>query len=96
MASCAGVPRGVYIGFVVISATVEHKITHRSGGGCTPDEVREAFQGRSDAELLRRPGTQPTKVAGFGTTHAGRRLFACFAAIDESDGTWSLMSAWPV
>jgi hypothetical protein len=90
------VPREIYVGWIVIDASVEFKITHRAGGGCTPDEVREAFERGPDAELSRRPNTQPTEIAGFGTTYAGRRLFAAMIAIDESDGTWSLLSAWPV
>lgn len=90
------VPQGIYIGFIVVYPHVERKICNRSGGGCTPDEVREAFLRRMDCELKERRDRQPLEIAGFGTTANGRRLFACFAAIDEMDGTWALKSAWPV
>lgn len=89
-------PRGIYIGQVLVDATVEHKIRHRPAGGCTAEEVREAFEGTADVELQRRPDCDPAEVAGFGTTYAGRRLFAAFVARDETDGVWILKSSWPV
>ncbi len=86
----------VYVGYIHVEATVAAKIMRRAEGGCTPDEVREAFQGRAEAELRVKPGTDPTEVAGFGETASGRRLFASMVALDEPDGTWSLQTAWPV
>ena len=86
-------PPQVYIAQILIDDTVAWKITHRSGGGCIPDEAREAFVLRADADLKQRDdGT----VAGFCTTFAGRRLFAAFVPVDPSDGVWRLKSAYPV
>ena len=86
-------PSWVYIAVISIDDAVAYKITHRSGGGCTPEEVREAFRPRADADLKQR-GDGAT--AGFGTTFAGRRLFAAFVPVDPSDGVWRLMTAYPV
>lgn len=90
------VPRGIYIGWIVVDPSVDLKICGRAGGGCTASEVCEAFQGRSDVELKWKPDTAPVEVAGFGVTTEGKRIFAAFLAIDERDGTWALKSAWPV
>lgn len=90
-------PPRIYIGYIHVSAAVARKIVRRPGGGCTESEVREAFQNQpARAELSRRPDTHPTEVAGFGETASGKRLFASMVALDEADGTWSLMTAWPV
>jgi hypothetical protein len=91
--SISGVPSRVYIAVILIDDTVASKITHRSSGGCTPDEVREAYRLRADADLKQRhDGT----TAGFSTTFAGRRLFAAFVPVDPSDGVWRLKTAYPV
>jgi len=47
-------PRGVYIGWIIIDPSVELKIRSRAGGGCTSGEVREAFQGREEMEIYQR------------------------------------------
>ena len=90
-------PSPVYIGFIYVHPNVAKKIKTRGGGGCTPEEVREAFQNRpGTAEIKKRRDTEPTEIAGFGETGSGKRLFASMVALDEGDGTWSLMTAWPV
>lgn len=89
-------PRGICIGLILVDATVEYKITHRAAGGCTVHDVREAFERTDDVEMSRRPDREPSEIAGFGTTFDGRRLFAALVAVDETDGTWRLKSAWPV
>ncbi len=91
------VPPRVHIGYIYVHPNVDAKITRRAQGGCTQEEVREAFQGSpTPADLSKRPSTEPTEIAGFGETGTGKRLFASFVALDEADGTWSLMTAWPV
>ncbi len=82
-------PRRVYIAVILIDDAVAWKITHRARGGCTPDEVREAFRLRADADLKQR---EDGTIAGFNTTFAGRRLFAAFVPIDPADGVWKLMN----
>lgn len=83
----------VYIAEIRVADTVEYKIRHRAQGGCTSDEVREAFVLRVDADVsVRSDGC----VAGFGTTSSGRRLFAALHPLDPDDGVWALRSAWPV
>lgn len=90
------VPR-IYVGLIIVHPVVAAKIERRAGGGCTVAEVREAFQNRiGDADLSQRPDTHPTEIAGFGEAGSGKRLFASMVALDEVDGTWSLMTAWPV
>jgi hypothetical protein len=91
------VPSRIYIGYIYVHPNVARKIQTRARGGCTADEVREAFQNASGtAELYRRRETEPTEIAGFGETASGKRLFASMVALDETDGTWSLMTAWPL
>ncbi len=88
--------RRVRISWIYADAAIRHKISHRSGGGCTFEEVLEAFQNTSGAQLQGRPQTDPPEVAGFGRTAQGRELFAAFVAIDEEDGSWALKTAYRV
>jgi hypothetical protein len=82
-----------YIAEIVIGPGVEYKITHRAGGGCTADEVREAFVLRSDVEMY---GRDDGSVLGTGKTYGGRELFAVLHPLSALDGTWALKSAWPL
>lgn len=87
----------VFIDFIHIDASVEHKIRNRRGGGCTGGEVQEAFRGRSDANLRwEHDPNHGLRVVGVGRTFAERLLFAAFAPIHESDGTWALKTARPI
>ena len=87
----------IYVAWVGVDPAVVDKLQQRSGGGCTVDEAREAVVRRLDADLRWEDHPEyGRRVVGTSTTFAGRLLFVALWPIDPTDGTWMLMTAFPL
>lgn len=85
-------PPAIYIAEIKIARNIEQKINQKHN--VTLAEVREAYIMRNDTDLeWEDHPTHGRRVVGFGTTYAGRLLFAALYPIDPTGGVWALASA---
>lgn len=90
-------PSSIYIAVILIDPSIADKIQRRAGGGCTADEVREAFVLRMDADLhWEDHPDHGQRVVGTGFTFAGREIAAALLPSQTEDGLWVLKTARPM